>query len=497
MGVFPSAYECDLKTSPDFSPRLRAPQWAWLPLVAALLLSGCATWAPAPHTAEADVPGTALTPAALAATVPAGWTGAVPAPGAATALADWWQRFDDPQLTALITRALQANTDVASAIAAVQQARALRDAQHATLGPTLAANASAQRSYTGTGSSATAVNTFAAGLDASWEPDIFGGKRSAVEATQADADAARTSLDTVRVSVAAEVAVAYIQLRGYQAQLDIARRNLQSQAETLQITDWRAQAGLTTAVEVEQARTAVAQTSAQIPALNTSMATTTHALAVLTGQVPGALQVELAAVRPVPSAPQNVGISPPVDTLRQRPDVRAAEYKVSAAQARVSQAEAARYPSFSLSKTLGLKSLTLSALTDPASLVSAFVASVSAPLLDGGAAKAQVRAQEAALAQAYASYQSVVLTALKDVEDALSTLQGDQQRLVQLQAAATAADAAATLASQRYQSGLIDFQTVLTTQRTLLTAQDSVAAAQASLSADHVRLYKALGGGWS
>ena len=486
-----------MKTSPPLPLRLPALQPAWLPLCAALLLSGCAVFAPAQPTAEAASTSLVVTPAQVAAAVPVAWAQAVPAGGAPTALADWWQRFDDPQLTALVARALQANTDVASAIATLQQARALRDAQQASRGPSLGANASAQRSYTGTGSSATAGNTFAAGLEASWEPDIFGGKRSAADATQADADAARSSLETIRVSVAAEVAVAYIQLRGYQAQLDIAQRNLQSQADTLQITEWRAQAGLTTAVEVEQARTAVAQTSAQLPALRTSMATTTHALAVLTGQAPGALQTELAAVRPVPSAPQDLSVSLPVDTLRQRPDVRAAEYKVSAAQARVSQAEAARYPSFSLSKTLGLKSLTFSALTDPASLVSAFVASVSAPLLDGGAAKAQVRAQEAALAQAYASYQAVVLGALKDVEDALSTLQGDRQRLAQLQAAATAADAAATLASQRYQSGLIDFQTVLTTQRTLLTAQDSVASAQASLSADQVRLYKALGGGWS
>jgi multidrug efflux system outer membrane protein len=435
---------------------------------------------------------------------PSRWTQAVPGGAAAgssaaeaTRLAAWWGRFNDPQLSALVLRALDSNTDITSALAALQQSRALRDGKQAAMGASVSATASAQRSTSGTGSSATAGNSFAAGLDASWEPDIFGGKRAAVDATQADADAALTTLGSVQVSVAAEVAVAYIQLRGTQAQLAIAQSNLQSQTETAQIVRWRAQAGLTTAVEVEQAATAVAQTAAQIPALQTSISKTLHSIAVLTGQTPGALTEALAPAQPVPVPEESLTLSLPADTLRQRPDVRAAEFKVAAARARVSQAEAARYPGFSLSGTLGLKSLTLGALTDGASLASSLLASVAAPLLDGGAAKANVRAQEAALAQSYESYRATVLTSLKEVEDALAALQGDRQRLQQLQAAADAAQAAATLASQRYQSGLIDFQTVLTTQRTLLTTQDSVASARADVSADHVRLYKALGGGWS
>ncbi|MFZ3140669.1 TolC family protein, partial [Polaromonas sp.] len=188
----------------------------------------------------------------------------------------------------------------------------------------------------------------------------------------------------------------------------------------------------------------------------------------------------------------------PAQTLRQRPDVRAAEHRVSAALARVSQADAARYPSFSISGSLGLNALTLGSLTGGgASVVNALLGSVSVPLFDGGAARAQVRAQEAALEQARISYQATVLTALKDVEDALVALQGDRARLLHLQSAATAAQNADLLAQQRYTSGLIDFQTVLQTQRTLLTAQDSAASATADVSADHVRLYKALGGGWS
>ena len=177
--------------------------------------------------------------------------------------------------------------------------------------------------------------------------------------------------------------------------------------------------------------------------------------------------------------------------------MRAAEHRISAALARVAQAEAARYPGFQISGSLGLRALTLGTLSSGASVANALLASVSVPLFDGGAARAQVRAQEAGLEQARVSYQATVLTALKDVEDALVSLQGNRERLARLQTAADAAANADLLARQRYASGLIDFRAVLETQRTLLSTQDSVEATRASLSADHVRLYKALGGGWT
>jgi outer membrane protein TolC len=186
----------------------------------------------------------------------------------------------------------------------------------------------------------------------------------------------------------------------------------------------------------------------------------------------------------------------PADTLRQRSDVRAAELQVSAASARASQADAQRLPSFKLGGSLGLSTITLGALTNGTSVAAAVLASMSWPVLDGGAAQAQLRAQQAALAQAHATYQATVLTALTEVEDALVALRGDQMRLLRLQNAFASADIAANLASQRYGSGLVDFQTVLETQRTRLGTQDSVASVRAAVSADHVRLYKALGGGW-
>ncbi len=453
----------------------------YFPSALAMLLSGCASLAPQSG---------ALPPTP----VPAAWSGTTTTPATATSLAQWWQRFNDPLLAQLVTQALQANTTVRSAQAALQQARALRDVSSARLAPTVNAAGSAQRSKSGGNE---AGNLFKAGFDASWEPDVFGARRSALNATKADAQAAQASLADTQVSIAAEVAVTYIELRGLQARLAIARNNLASQSETQQITDWRVQAGLASSLDLEQARAASAQTSAQIPTLETNAAQAQYSLAVLTGQAPGALQALLTAAGPVPQAPGALALSLPADTLRQRPDLRAAEQRISAALARVAQAEAARYPGFQISGSLGLNALTLGSLTSGGTLASALLASISVPLLDGGAARAQVRAQEAALEQTRVAYEATVLTALQDVEDALVALQGDRERLARLQVAADAAGNAELLARQRYASGLIDFRTVLETQRTLLSTQDSVESTRASLSADHVRLYKALGGGWN
>jgi NodT family efflux transporter outer membrane factor (OMF) lipoprotein len=454
----------------------------------ALVLGGCSAWSPG-------------APQGPALAIPAAWSAAALPGGAATAntataspLAQWWQRFNDPLLSTLVTQALQANTTVRSAQAALLQSRALRDAKSANLVPVVNTSASAQRSTSGGNE---ASNNWRAGFDASWEPDVFGSMRNALSATEADASAAETNLAAVQVSIAAEVAVTYIELRGLQARLALARNNLASQTETQQITDWRVQAGLASALDLEQARAASAQTSAQIPALESSMAQAQHSLAVLTGQAPGALQATLAAAPSLPQAPGDLALRIPAETLRQRPDVRAAEHRISAALARVAQADAARYPGFQISGSVGLSALTLGALSTSGTVANALLASVSVPLFDGGAARAQVRAQEAALEQTRMSYQATVLTALKDVEDALVALQGDRARLAWLGVAADAAGNADLLARQRYASGLIDFRSVLETQRTLLSTQDSVASTRASLSADHVRLYKALGGGWT
>lgn len=449
-------------------------------------LAGCAHNLPLPA-AGAAVP------------VPAQWSVApVDAANAATAvpvtaLSGWWRAFNDPQLTGLIDQALQANTSVRSAQAALQQARALRDVATANRGPALALSGSAQRSKQGQASPA---NTFRAGFDASWEPDVFGGLGAAVTASEADVQAATASLGQVRVSLAAEVAVSYIELRGMQSRLAIARSNLAAQQETLQLTEWRVQAGLASSLDLEQAKTATAQTQAQIPALEASVAQTLNSLAVLTGRVPGALASVL-GVAAVPVPPAGLALSFPADTLRQRPDVRVAEEQMRSAWAQVAEVDAARYPSFSLSGSLGLNAARLADLTDTASLLRTLLGSVSYTLFDGGAAQARVRAQQAAFEQARVNHEAVLLTALQDVEDTLVSLKSDSERLHRLSAAAESAANADLLARNRYASGLIDFATVLDTQKTLLAAQSELEVARTAWSTDHVRLYKALGGGWT
>jgi len=409
-----------------------------------------------------------------------------------TSLVEWWQQFNDPLLSTLVTRALQANTSVQSAQAALRQARALRDVSAAALWPSVGSSVTAQHSTTGDNS----TNRFAAGLDASWELDIFGVNRSALSTSEAALRASSADLGDVQISIAAEVALDYITLRSTQARLLIATDNLDSQLETLQITQWRLQAGLVTSLETEQARSASEQTRALLPPFQTSIDQMCHALAVLTGQPPATLLPLLATVISLPQADDALAMSFPAETLRQRPDVRAAEHLVSASEGRVAQAQAAQLPNFSLGGSLGLSALTLGALTNGASVVSSLLASVTMPLFDAGSLRAQVRAQQAALDQSVQIYKAAILTALKDVEDALVALRGDRERLVSLQFAAEAAGNASLLARQRYSSGLVDFQVVLETQRTQLSTQDSVATSAAAVSSDHVRLYKALGGGW-
>lgn len=452
------------------------------------LLAACTTLAPPDPTA-----------APLA--IPAGWSAAdaagagVSAAGDA-ALVDWWQRFDDAQLAQLVRSALHANTGIQGAQAALQQAQALRDGAAAALWPQLDASGSAQR---GTKGGHSTGSNFQLGLDVNWLADLFGAQRAAVDAGQASVAASRASLGDVQVQIAAEVALNYILLRGAQVRVRIAGSNLDSQLDTLQIVQWREQAGLVTSLETEQARAAVEQSRVQLPALQVVIAQTQHAMAVLTGQLSAAMPALLDAPGAgvaVPQARDALAISIPAQTLRQRADVRAAEYQVAAALARVGQAQAQRWPRFGIGGSLGLGATAVSALGHGSAVVSQLLASVTLPVFDGGAQRAQVRVQQAALVQAQQAYRAAVLEALRQVHDALAALHGDRLRLVSLRLAADAASKAALLARQRYRSGLIDFQTVLETQRTLFATQDGVASASAAVSSDHVRLFKALGGGW-
>ncbi|HEX5360418.1 MAG TPA: efflux transporter outer membrane subunit [Fluviicoccus sp.] len=427
--------------------------------------------------------------------VPASWRGKSPDEKVIPDdLSQWWRKLGDDRLTALVGEALQHNPDLDSARAALRASRARQGVAEAGRLPSVTASASAASSQTGNNA---ARDQYQAGFDASWEPDVFGGQRAAVTAAAADADGSAAGLAQAQVSLAAEVARNYVQLRSLQARLEITRRNLASQEETRALTGWRAQAGLTSELAVEQAVAALEQTRAQIPALESSLAAAENRLAILTGQAPGALHDRLTAAAPLPSLPAGLVIGIPADTLRQRPDVQAAERRLAAETARSGVAAANRYPSFRLSGSVGLEALTLTGLGDSNALNRSLLAGITAPLFDGGRLKQQAVIQSAVQDQALAAYRSTVLTALEDVENALANLSAQQQRLVALTAGAKAAVNAAELARQRYQAGITDYQTVLDTERSRLSLEDSRQSTEADLVLALVQLYKALGGGWS
>jgi len=413
-------------------------------------------------------------------------------------LASWWTALGDPVLTDLVVRALAANTDLRSAQARLREVRARRELAQANLAPTLSGSADASRSRsseeTGSGRSTT---LYRAGLDASWEADLFGGRRRGIEAAQADLEASAASLQATRVSLVAELALDYLDVRAYQARLEVARRNLDAQAEIAQLTDWRMQAGLVSALEFEQVRATLEQTRAQVPALESLLAQAQDRIAVLLATSTGALPVALTQSAAIPAAPEGIAVGIPADVLRQRPDVQAAERRVAAETARIGQTAAARYPDLTLSGSIGLEALTLGALGSTAAMARSIAAGVSGVLFDGGRIARQVEAQQAVRDQAELAYEKAVLTALQEVESALASVQQTQARSRILADAVGAARNAALYATQRYRSGIVDFQAVLDTQRTVLSVEDALATSRAEATAAVVRLYKALGGGWT
>lgn len=431
--------------------------------------------------------------------VPATWTAVANAANAAdtqatpAALAAWWQRFGDDTLTALVERALSGATDVQAARAQLRQARAAQDLAAAGLRPSIGANASAQASRSeGAGTN----RVYRAGFDAGWEADLWGGGRAGVAAATADLRASTAALGQVQVSLAAEVAATYIELRNAQARLASTEASLASQEHTLRLTQWREEAGLVNRLDVEQQRTTVAQTRAQLPALQANIEQAMNALAVLTGEAPGALHARLATRQPLPAAPGALALAIPAAVLSQRADVSAAEARVHAALARLEQADAERLPSLQLSGSIGLSALSVSALV-PGAGVASLLAAVDWPLFDFGRLRARVQGQEAALDEARIGHRATVLAALQEVEDTLVALRAAREQLASQQLAVEAARRAARLAEQRYAAGLVDITSVLLTQRTLLAAEDAASSGAAAVVTQHVRLYKALGGGWN
>jgi len=423
----------------------------------------------------------------------AAWTSDLPAGAAADAadLAAWWTHLDDPLLDDLVARAAAGNLDAATARSRVREARAQRQASGSGDLPSLDAGAATRR----TAGEDPDRTTWSASLDASWELDLFGGRKRSVEAADADVEAAEATLQDVLVSLVAEVALDYVEARSLQTQLRVAQENLAAQEESLRIVQWRREAGLDDDLAVAQARSSVAATRAQIPSLEQSLEQTWNALAVLLGEQPGALHATLADPAPVPSLSTTLAVGAPADLLRRRPDVRAAERTLAAQTARTGAAKAELYPGLSLSGTLGWAAGVLSDLFqgDPAGSVGA---ALSLPLFRNGALNAAVAVRTEQQEQALIAYEAAVLAALQEAEDALVAAAREEERLTQLREARAAAALAAELAAAQYAAGLVDFTSTLDAQRTLLSLDGQLVQSEAAVTTDVIRLYKALGGGW-
>jgi NodT family efflux transporter outer membrane factor (OMF) lipoprotein len=428
------------------------------------------------------------------------------------ALATWWGALGDPLLADLIERGLSGSPSVAEAEARVRESRARRRIARADLLPSIEGSGSTRRSHEGStsGSSVEGVEIpglafggggdrsfYQVGFDAIWELDLFGGRRRELEAADADFAASEENLRDARVTLAAETALAYVDLRALQRRLALAEANLRVQAETFEIASWRAEAGLTTALDVEQARTNLEQTRADVPLLRSALESAKHRIAVLAGAPPAALGALLAEPRPIPAAQRELAVGVPAETLRQRPDVRRAERELAAATARVGVATAERYPSLSLVGSIGLEASASDALFSSGAGTAAFGTSLVQSILDFGRRSGAVEAEDALREQALERFGATVLSALEEVENALVAFREEQERRQALSEAAGAAERASALSRDQYSSGLVDFESVLASERSLVSLQDQLATSEGEVTANLIRLYKALGGGWT
>lgn len=452
--------------------------------------------------------------------VPATYAAAPAAPLPATPGTYWWGAFRDPLLTSLISQALTGNLDVRQAASRVRQAREQQRITGGSAGPQI--NASTQAAYTklsenslppaladlagassGQPSSGSAIglpgegfDTFQMGFDASWEIDLFGGQRRSIEAADARMAAAVWSRRDAELTIAAEVANQYLQYRSLQRRIALADKTLASERDQLEFVRVRSAQGLINSLDERRQQSDIEQLGAQNEDLAAQADARLHGLGILLGLQPNALAAELAVAQPGPPPVVDVPVGLPSELLQRRPDIRSAERQLAASTADIGVATADLYPSFSLTGSLQLVSQSLSTILESNSLQENAAGKISLPLFNRGVTQATVRLRQAQADEALLAYRTDVLSALRDVEDALSRLDADRHRVEHLQAAVLADEDAADTTDVRYRNGLIDFIDVLQARQTELNARDSLEQAQSAAAQDAVSLYKALGGGW-
>lgn len=423
------------------------------------------------------------------------------------AVANWWKNFHDAELDSLISRAAQSNLDLKIAQARVREARAEYGIAAGDLWPTVDAAGSYARQRQSKNQPVLSSlpmppgvpfenNVYQAGFDASWEIDIFGGKRRAVESAKAQVTAAQFGERGVLVTLLGEVARNYVEARGYQRQLEIARENIQAQAQVLAITQNRFTNGLATDLDVQQAATLLATTRAAVPTLKTALQASIHRLGVLLGQPPEALQTELATVAPIPAAPPIVPVGLPSELLLRRPDVAQTERQLAAATANIGVAKADLFPKFYLTGVGGFQGVSADEWFTGKSQFWSVGPAVQWRIFDAGRIRANIRVQNARQEQALAAYEQTALSAFEDVENALAAYANEQVRRRSLEDAVQSSQKSLRLANQLYANGLANFINVLDAERSLYQAQDALVQSDRTVSTDLIALYKSLGGGW-
>ncbi len=470
-------------------------------LVLAVLAAGC-TVGPDYHRPETSVPASW---AETADTITAGPVN----------VGQWWTVFQDEQLDRLVEQALRFNKSLQFAEARILQARAQRMIAASTGLPMLNASGSYARlsrstnafSFTSAGAGTTPGGTggagfvrqgdlFQAGLDASWEIDVFGGVRRAVEAANANIAAAQEDFRDTLVTLLGEVATNYFQLRGNQRRIAVARENIDIQRKTVELTQGRFEAGLGSRLEVAQAEVLLATTESQIPPLETAVKQSIHQLGVLIGAEPETLLQELSQPGPLPPVPPEVPVGLPSDLLRRRPDVRRAERQLAAATAEIGVAVADLFPKLSLTGAFGYQSTKGSNLFSPGSQFWMGGPGLSLPIFQGGQIRGNIQVQTALQEQTLATYENTVLTALQDVENSIVGYAEAQAARESLARAVRASQEATQIAQDLYQKGLSDFLNVLQSESALYQAQDRLIQNEQLALTSLVALFKALGGGW-
>ena len=415
-----------------------------------------------------------------------------------TRLAHWWTRFDDPALNQLIAEALQSSPDVRTTLARIDEARARRGVTRSALFPVLDGGVVAQG--TRSDNRRTGVVTresHGADLSMSWEIDLFGKLRQNLNADSAALAQAEENYYGTQVTLAANVADAYVDLRAAEAQIAVYERNIKALGDTVDITRWREEAGEGSSFETQQAASTLEQARATIPTLKQAISQTKNRLALLAGRTPGALDALLAKPRGVPRPPSMLALGIPAETLRQRPDVRATERGIEAAVARTKAAEREQLPSLSLSGVLSTDATKASEFLSPQTVAASVLGGLSSPIFNAGRIRQTINIQNAQEKQAVIAYESTVLTALSEVENALIAVRRTLERLGTLDGAIKLAREAATLAQQSFESGQVDLLDVLDTQRTLLSLEEQQTLTLGDNASAHIQLYKALGGGWA